>query len=140
MSNSHQPPGVSAIKRLADGTPVKSKLVEKFSRNHFVFCTCSVTWDTALRSPALTVFFKKKKFNYIKVIEKLPVTKAKTKFLFLFKCSLCRVGNPTTEEQSKQAVNSLSTVLPSPQVPGGDLSLQGQQERDNSAIDLTRSA
>lgn len=139
MSNSQQPPGVSAIKRLADGTPVQSKFVEKSSRNHFVFCTCSVTWDTALRSPALTVFVKKK-FNYIKVIEKLPVTKAKTKFLLLFKSSLCRAGNPSTEQQSKQAVNSLSTVLPSPQVPGGDLSLQGQRERDNSAIDLTRSA
>lgn len=42
----------------------------------------------------MTVFVKKK-FNYIKVIEKLPVTNAKTKFLFLFKSSLGRAGNPT---------------------------------------------
>lgn len=89
-------------------------------------------------SPALTVFIKKK-FNYIRVIEKLPVTNAKTKVFFLFTSSLRRAGNASTE-QSKWATNSLSTVLPSPQVPGDDPSLQGWQERDNSAIDLTRSA
>lgn len=82
----------------------------------------------------------KKKFNYVKVIEKLPVTNAKTKFLVLFKPSLCRAGNPSTEQQSKWAINSLSIVLPSPQVPRDDPSLQGWWERDNSAIDLTRSA
>lgn len=43
-------------------------------------------------------------------------------------------------DRVKWATNSLSTVLPSPQVPGDDPSLQGWQERDNSAIDLTRSA
>lgn len=74
VSNSQQPPGVSAIKRLADRTTVKSEEVEKFSRNHFVSCICSAAWHTTMRSPALTVFVKKK-FNYIKVIEKLPVYK-----------------------------------------------------------------
>ena len=87
-------------------------------------CNSSVAWHTALRSPALTVFVKKK-FNYIKVIEKLPVTNAKTKFLFLFKSSLCRAGKPSTEQQSKGATKSLSTALPSPQVPGADPNPQG---------------
>jgi len=124
VSNSQQPAGVSAIKRSADGTAEKSEEVEKFCRNHFTSCNSSVAWHTALRSPALTVFVKKK-FNYIKVIEKLPVTNAKTKFLFLFKSSLCRAGKPSTEQQSKGATKSLSTALPSPQVPGADPNPQG---------------
>lgn len=51
-------------------------------------------------SPALTVFVKKQ-CNYMKVIEKLPVTNATTKFLF--KSSLRRAGNPSAEQQSERA-------------------------------------
>lgn len=42
-----------------------------------VFSICSVAWHTPLSSPALTVFVTK--FNYIKLIEKFPVTSDKTK-------------------------------------------------------------
>lgn len=112
---------------------------KEFSRNHFVSCICSIAWHTAPRRTALTVFVKKK-FNYIKVIEKLPVTNHTTKFLFLLKSSLCRAGSPSTEQGSETGSRQPLHSSPSPQVPGHDPSLHGWWERDNSAIDLTRSA
>lgn len=86
----------------------------------------------------MTVFVTK--FNYIKLIEKFPVTSDKTK-------SFSSFSNPPGTELEIQALNnkvkwatdSLSTALPSPQVPGDDPSA-GLAGEDNSAIDLTRSA